>query len=117
TSRLYVLGLAFFYSGSAAPWHVLAMCVLLTAVAWAYTIVCRCFTDGGGVYSSAKATHQHVALIGAYLLFADYIITAALSAVDAFRYLGASATAAPLFALFSIGIVAMINFVARATPA
>lgn len=111
TSRLYVLGLAFFYSGASSPWHVLAMCVLLVVVGWAYTVVCRCFQDGGGVYSSAKATHQQVALLGAYLLFADYVITAALSAVEAFRYFGASTTLAPKLAILSIVLIAGINFV------
>src|SRR6185503_12096381 len=95
TSRLYVLGLAFFYSGFAAPWHVLAVGILMCIVGWAYTVVCRSFTDGGGVYTSGKATHQHVALLGAYLLFADYVVTAALSTVEAFRYFGVSAEAAP----------------------
>lgn len=111
TSRLYVLGLAFFYSGFSSPYHILAMCILLVAVGWAYTVVCRCFHDGGGVYTSAKATHQQVALLGAYLLFADYVVTAALSAVDAFRYFGASIDAAPKFAILSILVIAGINFV------
>jgi amino acid transporter/nucleotide-binding universal stress UspA family protein len=111
TSRLYVLGLAFFYSGFSSPYYILAMCLLLMAVGWAYTVVCRCFHDGGGVYTSAKATHQQVALLGAYLLFADYVVTAALSAVDAFRYFGASTHAAPRFAILSILVIAGINFV------
>lgn len=111
TSRLYVLGLAFFYSGMSSPYHILAMCLLLVAVGWAYTVVCRCFHDGGGVYSSAKATHQQVALLGAYLLFADYVITAALSAVDAFRYFGASTHTAPYWAIGAIVVVAGINFI------
>ena len=111
TSRLYVLGLAFFYSGFAAPWHVLGVCTLMMVVGWAYTIVCRCFQDGGGVYSSAKATHQQVALLGAYLLFADYVVTAALSTVEAFRYFGASAQLAPLLAVPAILLIAVINFI------
>lgn len=111
TSRLYVLGLAFFYSGFAAPFHILAMCVLLLVVGWAYSVVCRCFQDGGGVYSSAKATHQHVALLGAYLMFADYVVTGALSAVEAFRYFGASAQQAPYWAVASIFVIAGVNFV------
>lgn len=111
TSRLYVLGLAFFYSGFSAPWHVLAMCILLLIVGWAYTVVCRVFTDGGGVYSSAKATHKQVALLGAYLLFADYVVTAALSAVEAFRYFGVSAESAWIFAIAAIFLIAGINFI------
>lgn len=111
TSRLYVLGLAFFYSGHAAPWHIMAMCALLAAVAWAYTVVCRCFTDGGGVYSSAKATHHYLALLGAYMLFADYVVTAALSAVDAMRYFGApSAFAAPI-AVGCVFLMGAVNFI------
>src|SRR6185503_4020056 len=106
TSRLYVLGLAFFYSGFSAPWHVLAMCILMMIVGWAYTVVCRVFTDVGGVYSAAKATHKQLALLGAFLLFADYVVTAALSAVEAFRYFGASADTAWIFAIGAILVIA-----------
>src|SRR5437870_4646207 len=111
TSRLYVLGLAFFFSGFSSPYHILAMCILLTVVGWAYTIVCRCFTDGGGVYSSAKATHQQLALLGAYLLFADYVVTAALSTVEAFRYFGVPADSAGYFAIAGIFLIAGVNFI------
>lgn len=111
TSRLYVLGLAFFYSGFAAPIHVLGVCILMIVVGWAYTIVCRCFQDGGGVYSSAKATNQHVALLGAYLLFADYVVTAALSTVEAMRYFGASPRLAAELAVPGILLVGVINFI------
>ena len=111
TSRLYVLGLALFYSAGASLYHVIAMCVLMTAVAWAYTIVCRCFQDGGGVYSAARAVNQRVAVIGAMLLFASYVITAAISAVSAFRYLGASVEWAPRLAILSILLIGAINFV------
>lgn len=111
TSRLYVLGLAFFYSGFAAPVHILGVCTLMIVVGWAYTIVCRCFQDGGGVYSSAKATHQHVALLGAYLLFADYVVTAALSTVEAMRYFGASPRLAPQLAVPAILLIGVINFI------
>jgi len=111
TSRLYVLGLALFYSGSASLYHVLAMCLLMTAVAWAYTIVCRCFQDGGGVYSAARQVNRRVAVIGAMLLFASYVITAAISAVAAFRYLNFSVEQAPLAAIVSILLIGGINFV------
>jgi amino acid transporter/nucleotide-binding universal stress UspA family protein len=111
TSRLYVLGLALFYSARASGYHVLAMCVLMTAVAWAYTIVCRSFQDGGGVYSAARSFNKRVAVVGALLLFASYVITAAISAVAAFRYLGASVELAPKLAIGSILLVGGINFV------
>ena len=111
TSRLYVLGLALFYSGSASFYHVLAMCGLMTAVAWAYTIVCRCFQDGGGVYSAARAVNRKIAVVGAMLLFASYVITAAISAVAAWRYLGLGVDASGTAAILSIIGIGGINFI------
>lgn len=111
TSRLYVLGLALFYSAAQSFYHVLAMCLLMTVVAWAYTVVCRCFQDGGGVYSAARAVDRRAAVIGALLLFASYVVTAAISAVTAFRYLGASVELAPKLAVLSIFVIGVINFV------
>jgi len=111
TSRLYVLGLALFYSAAASLYHVMAMCLLMMAVAWAYTIVCRSFQDGGGVYSAARSVNKRVAVVGAMLLFASYVITAAISAVAAFRYLGFSVDNAPIMAIISILLIGAINFV------
>ncbi len=111
TSRLYVLGLALFYSAGASFYHVIGMCLLMTAVAWAYTIVCRCFQDGGGVYSAARAVNRRVAVVGAMLLFASYVITAAISAVAAFRYLGFTVEESPPLAILSIGAIGAINFI------
>ncbi len=86
TSRLYVLGLAFAFNRFASFWMILAMCVLMIGVGWSYTIVCRLFPDGGGVYSSAKERSQLLAVIGGLLLCADYVVTASLSCLDAFHY-------------------------------
>ncbi|MBY0308763.1 MAG: APC family permease, partial [Phycisphaerales bacterium] len=88
TSRLYVLGLAFVSLGFAAPYYLVALSLLMVAVAWAYTIVCRSFPDGGGVYSAARQITPLLSVIGATLLLADYIVTAALSTVDGFHYFG-----------------------------
>lgn len=88
TSRLYVLGLAFYYTGHASTLYLAAMAVIMTAVAWAYTIICRCFPDGGGVYTSARQLSPTLAVIGATLLLCDYIVTASLSTVEAFHYFG-----------------------------
>lgn len=88
TSRLYVLGLAFAFLGRSSFWFILAMCGLMIAVGWSYTIVCRLFPDGGGVYSSAKQRSQLLAVVGGLLLCADYVVTASLSCLDAFHYLG-----------------------------
>src|SRR5690348_8741812 len=88
TSRLYVLGLAFAFNRHASFWYIVAMCVLMIGVGWCYTIVCRLFPDGGGVYSSAKQRSQLLAVVGGLLLCADYVVTASLSCLDAFHYLG-----------------------------
>ncbi len=88
TSRLYVLGLAFYYTGHASLLYLVVMALVMAGVAWAYTIVCRCFPDGGGVYTAARQLNPTLSVIGATLLLCDFIVTAALSAVDGFHYLG-----------------------------
>src|SRR3954469_4961886 len=88
TSRLYVLGLAFLVGGRSSFWLVAMMSLLILAVGWAYTQVCRLYPDGGGVYSAAKHRSRLLGVVGALLLFADYTVTASLSAVDAFHYFG-----------------------------
>ena len=64
------------------------MSLLILAVGWAYTQICRIYPDGGGVYTAAKQRSRLLGVIGALLLFADYTVTASLSAVDAFHYFG-----------------------------
>lgn len=88
TSRLYVLGLAFLIAGRTSFWLILAMSLLILAVGWAYTQICRLYPDGGGVYTAAGRRSKMLGAIGALLLFADYTITASLSAVEAFHYFG-----------------------------
>lgn len=88
TSRLYVLGLAWAGTKLASPIYLLALSCLMITVAWAYTIVCEKFPEGGGVYSAARQIHPVLSVIGGTLLLADYIVTAALSSVDAFHYFG-----------------------------
>src|SRR5438552_10452665 len=88
TSRLYVLGLAFLVAGHSSFYLIGAMSLLIMAVGWAYTHICRIYPDGGGVYTAAKQRSRLLAVIGALLLFADYTVTASLSAVDAFHYFG-----------------------------
>ncbi len=88
TSRLYVLGLAFLFTGRSSFWFVAAMCLLMIGVGWSYEIICRLFPDGGGVYSSARHRSQLLAVVGGLLLCADYVVTASLSCLDAFHYLG-----------------------------
>src|SRR5271170_46748 len=88
TSRLYVLGLALFFAGRTSFWLIVMMSVLILAVAWAYSQICRIYPDGGGVYTAAKQTSRTLAVVGALLLFADYTVTASLSVLDAFHYFG-----------------------------
>lgn len=88
TSRLYVLGLAFYYTGHASIYYLAVMSVIMAGVAWGYSIICRCFPDGGGVYSAARRISPLLSVIAATLLICDFIITAALSAIEGFHYLG-----------------------------
>ncbi len=88
TSRLYVLGLAFLVGGKSALVLILFMSLLVLVVAWAYTHICRIYPDGGGVYTAGRQRSRMLGVVGALLLFADYTITASLSAVEAFHYFG-----------------------------
>src|SRR5436190_13990240 len=88
TSRLYVLGIAFLVAGRTSFWLILMMSGLILAVGWAYTQICRIYPDGGGVYTAARQRSALLGVVGALLLFADYTITASLSALDAFHYFG-----------------------------
>src|SRR3954469_17327298 len=110
TSRLYVLGLALFFAGRSSFWLILLMSVLILAVGWAYTQICRIYPDGGGVYTAARHRSRTLAVVGALLLFADYVVTASLSSLDAFRYFSLPQDT-PLFALNSPGLWAMIAIV------
>lgn len=110
TSRLYVLGFCLLHTRFESFWYMLAMSLLLVAVGWAYTVICRLYPDGGGVYSSARHRSQSLAVFGALLLGADYIVTAAISALDAFKYLGMQGTTATLLAAGSIVLIGVINY-------
>src|SRR5277367_6610996 len=88
TSRLYVLGLAFLFAGRTSFYLICLMSLLILAVGWAYTQICRIYPDGGGVYTAAKQKSRTLAVVGALLLFADYTVTASLSVLDAFHYFG-----------------------------
>lgn len=88
TSRLYVLGLAFLFAGRTSLYLLFLMSLLMLAVGWAYTQICRIYPDGGGVYTAAKKTSRVLAVVGALLLFADYTVTASLSVLDGFHYFG-----------------------------
>ena len=106
TSKAYVLGIAFALAGHAS-WFFLGLMSALTAmIGICYMIICRVYPDGGGVYSSVKHRSQNLAVIGAFLLIADYVITASLSALDAFHYFNfAHPEAWAIFAILTIGTI------------
>lgn len=106
TSKAYVVGIAFALAGYASFWPLLAVCVLTVIVGFNYTRVCKYYPDGGGVYSSASAHSRWLALVGGMLLCADYIVTAALSCLDGFHYLGATdPVRVAILAIFFIGVL------------
>jgi amino acid transporter/nucleotide-binding universal stress UspA family protein len=114
TSRLYVLGLAFYFAGHASLFYIGAMALLVIGVGWAYTIICRNFPDGGGVYSAAKRTNHIVALVGGLLLVTNFSVTAALSGFEAFRYLGLNPEWSVLATIASILLLGGLNAVGSA---
>ncbi len=87
TSKAYVIGLAFAGAAYSSFWLILPMCVLTALVGCNYMVICRHYPDGGGVYASVRHRSEIISIVGAFLLIADYIVTAALSALSAFQYL------------------------------
>src|SRR5215510_5822429 len=88
TSKAYVIGLAFAVGGYSSFWLIAAMCVLTALVGINYMVICRLYPDGGGVYASVRHRSEILSIVGAFLLIADYIVTASISALSAFQYLG-----------------------------
>jgi amino acid transporter/nucleotide-binding universal stress UspA family protein len=86
TSKAYVIGLAFAVGGYSSFWLIAAMCALTALVGVNYMAICRHYPDGGGVYASVRHRSVIISIVGAFLLVADYIVTAALSALSAFDY-------------------------------
>jgi amino acid transporter len=88
TSKAYVIGLAFAVAGYSSFWLILAMSALLALVGINYMAICRHYPDGGGVYASVYHRSKIIAIVGAFLLIADYIVTASISALSGFQYIG-----------------------------
>jgi amino acid transporter/nucleotide-binding universal stress UspA family protein len=110
TSRLYVLGLAFYYTGHASPLYLALMSLIMIVVAWAYTVVCRCFPDGGGVYAAARPLSHTLSAVAATLLLCGYIVTAALSVVEGYHYFGIRADLVVLLSVITIAVIGVINW-------
>ncbi|MGZ4964799.1 MAG: amino acid permease [Limisphaerales bacterium] len=86
TSKAYVIGAAFFAAGFSSLPMILAVCALTGLVGYNYTIICRHFPDGGGVYSAARSQSRLLAVVGALMLVADLTVTASLSGYSALTY-------------------------------
>src|SRR5260221_2580117 len=76
TSRLYVLGLAFFFAQRSSLYLIIAMSGLILAVGWAYSQICRIYPDGGGVYTAAKHRNQMLAVVVAPSLLVELMLSA-----------------------------------------
>src|ERR1044072_9136940 len=88
TSKAYAIGLAFAVAGYASFWLIAAMCVLTALVGINYMVICRLYPDGGGVYASVRHRSEVISIVGAFLVIADYLVIAAISALSAFQYRG-----------------------------
>jgi len=107
TSKAYVIGLAFAVAGYASFWLIALMCGLTALVGFNYVIICRLYPDGGGVYASVRHRSEVISIVGAFLLIADYLVTAAISALSAFQYLGVPHP--EKFAAAAILIIGVLN--------
>jgi amino acid transporter/nucleotide-binding universal stress UspA family protein len=110
TSKAYVLGLAFVAAGFASFPIILAVCVLTAIVGFNYIIVCAHFPDGGGVYSAARQQSRFLASVGALLLIANFLVTAALSGWAGVTYLGVPSQYAPMTAMVVILFLGALNY-------
>jgi len=107
TSKAYVIGLAFAVAGYSSFWLIAPMCVLTALVGINYMVICRLYPDGGGVYASVRHRSEVISIVGAFLLIADYLVTAAISALSAFQYLGVPHP--EKFAAFAILMIGLLN--------
>src|SRR5438876_1097003 len=107
TSKAYVIGLAFAVAGYASFWLIALMCVLTALVGLNYMVICRLYPDGGGVYASVRHRSEVISIVGAFLLVADYLVTAAISALSGFQYLGVPHP--EKFAAAAILIIGLLN--------
>ncbi len=108
TSVAYVMGLGFALAGYASFWHLVAMMALTSLVAVNYITICRLYPNGGGVYSSVYHRSKLLAVVGALMLSADYVVTMALSILDACHYFELPSPHS--FAIGFILVVALVNW-------
>jgi len=107
TSKAYVIGLAVLLAGYAAPYYLAGIIGLTFLVGWNYVWVCKFFPEGGGVYHAARRHSARLGVVGALLLFAGYVVTASISAYEAYNYfgLGAEAVRWAILTIFALGVM------------
>ena len=121
TSKAYVIGAAFVYPVmTSAGLHeplgyrslpiILAVCLLTAFVGYNYSVICKYFPDGGGVYSAARSQSRLLAVMGALLLVADLTVTAALSGWSAMAYFKVPKEHLAIATTGLIILVGVINF-------
>src|SRR3954464_1654543 len=110
TSKEYVLGLAFVAAGFASFPIIVAACALTAVVAFNYIIVCAHFPDGGGVYSAARQQSRFLGSVGALLLIANFLVTAALSGWAGVSYFGIPTQYAPEATMAVILALGILNY-------
>lgn len=108
TSKAYVIGLAFALASYSSFWLVALLGIMNILIALNYIIVCRVFPNGGGVYASVVRRSEVLALMAAFFLIADYLVTASLSAVSGFSYLGVAHPT--LWAMGAIMVIGLLNY-------
>ncbi len=109
TSKAYVIGMGFAVAQFGSLWIILGVCALTGVVGYMYSIVCRLFPDGGGVYSAARLKGRSIAVLGALLLIADLTVTASLSGYFGVIYLGVPKEFAPVVTMMVIAALGFIN--------
>ncbi len=110
TSKAYVIGFAFVAAKFASFPIILAVCAFTGLVGYNYILICKHFPDGGGVYSAAREQSRVLAVLGALLLLADFIVTASLSGWDAMIYLGVPREYVKVATLGVILLVGLLNY-------
>ncbi len=104
TSICYVLGIAYFLAGDHSAWHLVMMLIFTSVIAVNYITICRLYPNGGGVYSSVSNRSRTLAVVGALLLAADFVVTASLSVLEACHYLNLENPE-----IWAIGIILIIG--------
>ena len=110
TSKAYVIGAAFVAASYSALPIIIAVCLLTALVGYNYTVICKHFPDGGGVYSAARSQSRVVAVIGAFMLVANFCVTAALSGWVAMVYFRVPEHYLPLATMGLIIAMGVLNY-------